>query len=64
MSKTTRFDDDVEIFRDLPDAQKIAIGEAFHSLITAALIALRLRSPAETPPSQQPSPPATRREAP
>ena len=61
MPKQTRFDDDVEIYRGLPDAQKIAIGEAFHILINAVLTALRSPQPPAPPPSPGSHSPDSRR---
>lgn len=58
-----RFEEDYEIWKELPIIHKIAIGDAFRALINLALKLLGLQRPAEPPPSHQLSNPEPPRKA-
>ena len=59
-----RFQEDYEIWQDLPDVQRIAIGEIFHNLIADVLALLRPHTKPEYPPSPERPAPAPRRKGP
>lgn len=60
----SRFEEDYEIWKSLPEYHRIAIADIFRTLVNLALKALGLPRAAASPPSPEPPKPARRREAP